>query len=1398
MITYQTKRVTTVFLALMLLIGTFLTPSTTHVQAEDTSKNVESVLQNLSDEERNALKELNTQTGWTVQPDINQESDETVDVIIEFDIDPAGVAVKKSMITNTRDTISLDEAKAEVEASHNDFKAALENIQVNKKSGDDTPDYQITHAYQDAFNGVSMTLPGTMIPDLVESGLVEHVWENTSVALDVPNEETYPIEPLMKDSIPQIDVDRLHEEGITGEGIQVGVIDTGIDYNHPDLENVYQGYRFTEGEDPEDVDPDSVKGWDYIDNDADPMETTYDEWEASGNPEFDGNGSSYYTAHGTHVAGTIAGQNDADNDHAVKGIAPGADLYSYRVLGPYGTGDMDGVIAGIDKSVKDGMDVINLSLGINDNDALSPVSIAINNTILSGVVATVASGNAGPSNYTVGSPGTAAFGITVGASDVSQSIPTYTASIGDETLTDVQLLGKNFSDSIDELQDESFELVQAGIGQPEDFEGIDVEDNIALIKRGEIPFAEKIQNAKEADAEAVIVYNDEEGQIPEYVGESSDFVIAFRVSDKDGELLKAAAEEGTPFTFDDLTDSQTEGDYLAEFSSRGPVDGTFDIKPDLTAPGVAIYSTVPSYINDPEDNSYNSAYARMQGTSMASPHVAGAAALVLSVNEDYDPFKVKAALMNNAVDMQKEYSVYEIGAGRINVYDAVHASSQITVNDETEMVEDGEIIPTENITASLSYGSYYEGGEEITSEKTIAITNHTDEELTYETEVTFHSADDNRQDSDENGVTLTIDDEITVAGGESVETQAVMDVPSDAAIGTYEGYVLITSQMNDETYTVPFAIRISDKGIDYIDMDRPAVPNEWTFHNWLTPFLSAAFQVKNPMETIDVIIRDIETDEPIGYIGQMMDIAPNREYVTLQAFSGLVQPFTDDEDNPISEEVVELDEGPYLFEMIGTDGDGETYTENIPVVVDNTPPEISFDDYEPGIIEVDDSMYTDEDGYHALWVHTNIYDDTIDLVNKLGYEYNQSENIVGYFENSPFPGILPVDEEGGMKFGVLPEEMEDGPVTLELIPVDLATNANEEVPRYHFIQEGESYSTNTYDKEKLYLGDKVTATINLSNLENFISGEATFRYEQEFFEFDDVSINDEFKQYAEENDLDITLDEPIVEEDVTYWDKATVGATLEGESFDGISGDMDFLDVTMELKSDQAFAKGTAQLQMVDTAYTDNTDTSFDIPSFTTDRFDVVPKSSSVNGFIGPEAFLHESGEFLINMDYEGLGAQVYAQSHDGETYPGNIDDNGGFVIKDIPLSDEPYDIYTEIPGHLATKVTTELGDMEDDERVGESLQIYPGLNAAGDVNGDGVIDIMDMMRIVGLYGTEDSDADLNKDGIVDEIDVRYIEENFLKTGANADGETPVEDMGGKTLEDLLQAIGLDPADADE
>src|SRR5699024_4293275 len=198
---------------------------------------------------------------------------------------------------------------------------------------------------------------------LLKTGLIKHVWKNEEVQLELPNAKADKISPKMIDSVPQIGVDKLHDEGVTGEGIQVGVLDTGIDYHHPDLTGVYKGYRATEGEDPATVDPDSVKGWDFIEDDADPMETTYDEWLESGYPEFDQLGNSYYTSHGTHVSGTVAGQQEYDVDYAVKGVAPDVELYSYRVLGPYGSGGMDGIIGGIDKSIQDGMDVINLSLG---------------------------------------------------------------------------------------------------------------------------------------------------------------------------------------------------------------------------------------------------------------------------------------------------------------------------------------------------------------------------------------------------------------------------------------------------------------------------------------------------------------------------------------------------------------------------------------------------------------------------------------------------------------------------------------------------------------------------------------------------------------------------------------------------------------------------------------------------------------------------------------------------------------------------------------------------------------------------------------------------------------------------------------------------------------------------
>lgn len=167
-------------------------------------------------------------------------------------------------------------------------------------------------------------------------------------------------------------------KGLNGAGIKVGVIDTGIDYEHPDLKEAYKG------------------GYDSFEQDNDPYEEPFLEKE---NDPF-GTGFSG-TTHGTHVSGTIAGKAaNKSSDIVQKGIAYKSDLYVYKVLGRNtktgrSSGSSAQVIDGIERAVKDGMNVINLSLGSDsEKDPNSPDSIAINNAVLSGVVAVIANGNA--------------------------------------------------------------------------------------------------------------------------------------------------------------------------------------------------------------------------------------------------------------------------------------------------------------------------------------------------------------------------------------------------------------------------------------------------------------------------------------------------------------------------------------------------------------------------------------------------------------------------------------------------------------------------------------------------------------------------------------------------------------------------------------------------------------------------------------------------------------------------------------------------------------------------------------------------------------------------------------------------------------------------------------------
>ena len=189
-------------------------------------------------------------------------------------------------------------------------------------------------------------------------------------------------------SVPLIQADRVWNElGASGLGITVAIVDTGIDYTHPDLGGCLGPSCKVIG------------GYDFVNDDADPMD------------DF---------GHGTHVAGIVSANG------AVKGVAPGSVLLGYKVLDSSGSGLFSDVIAGVEQAAVDGARVINLSLG-GPGDPNDPVCQAVDNAVAGGIVVAVAAGNSGPGYETLGSPGMARLALTVGASDKNDLIAQFSS-----------------------------------------------------------------------------------------------------------------------------------------------------------------------------------------------------------------------------------------------------------------------------------------------------------------------------------------------------------------------------------------------------------------------------------------------------------------------------------------------------------------------------------------------------------------------------------------------------------------------------------------------------------------------------------------------------------------------------------------------------------------------------------------------------------------------------------------------------------------------------------------------------------------------------------------------------------------------------------------------------------
>ncbi|MFC4024964.1 S8 family serine peptidase [Oceanobacillus longus] len=352
----------------------------------------------------------------------------------------------------------------------------------------------------------------------------------------------------------------------TGKDVKVGVIDTGIDYEHSDLQKNYQS------------------GYDLVDLDDDPMESLPEQ----GIP----------TSHGSHVAGIIAA------DGEIKGVAPDAEIYAYRALGPGGAGTSMQVLAAMEKAIEDGVNVINLSLGNNVNVPDYPTSMAVNRASEMGIPVVIANGNSGPGDWTVGSPATADQALSVGASMSPMKIPFLYESLQEKAIQLTEMAGSPLWDIT-----KSYQIVEA-TSPNESMSG-----KIALLKRGEVPFYELAKMVEQNGAIAAIIYNNEDGTFQgslEHEQNPINIPVA-AISKEDGEWLKTQSDRknlymGTRYWNQEST--------TAPFSSRGPVTVNWNIKPDVLAPGTGILSTVPG------------GYEQMDGTSMAAPHVTGVVALI--------------------------------------------------------------------------------------------------------------------------------------------------------------------------------------------------------------------------------------------------------------------------------------------------------------------------------------------------------------------------------------------------------------------------------------------------------------------------------------------------------------------------------------------------------------------------------------------------------------------------------------------------------------------------------------------------------------------------------------------------------------------------------------------------
>ncbi|MGY3267038.1 S8 family serine peptidase [Lysobacter sp. HA35] len=643
--------------------------------------------------------------------------------------------------------------------------------------------YIENYAFDNLFNGFSITVSRAQLGTIARMPGVKAVYPVQTVKMpdSTPGSQ---YNPDLYTALQMTGADIAQNSlGLDGTGVRVAVMDTGIDIDHPAFGGggVNGGTPFPSAR--------VIAGWDFVGDayNADPSSAAYNPVPTPDARPDDCAG------HGTHVAGIIGANG------SVKGVAPKVSFGAYRVFGCSGSTTDDVMLAAMERAQADRMQVLNMSIGSAFDWPQSPTAKAASRLVDHGMVVVASAGNdAATGMYSLGAPsvGDKVIGVAsydnIGIAQPAFQVSPDNAKVGFNAATGAPPPPSSGTGVLARTGTTSSTSDACSALPANSLAG-----KVALIRRGTCSFYIKATNAQAAGAVGVLLYNNVAGALnPTVAGSPSVNIPTVGISAADGALLDGRIASGTTqITWGDFHVSQPNptGGLISSFSSWG-LSPDLTLKPDIGAPGGSIYSTFPLELGG---------YASLSGTSMSSPHVAGAAALLLQALPRTPAQAVRSILQNTA-----QPSTWS-GAPGGPYIEATHRAGAGMLHIDRAIVEATRVEP-----GKLSLGEGQAGPQT----RTLTLSNNGSTPVTYAMSAvqsvgTFGSTFA-PQYFIGGGVAANFSAPSVTVAPHGTASVNVTITPAQTGIGydggIYGGYVVMTPNDGSSTLRVPFAGYIGD------------------------------------------------------------------------------------------------------------------------------------------------------------------------------------------------------------------------------------------------------------------------------------------------------------------------------------------------------------------------------------------------------------------------------------------------------------------------------------------------------------------------------------------------------------------------------------------------------------